>query len=84
MSRFFVLDLNRNVRDRLVKSERLSLAMEVSTKCGLDTTAVWSAWGSSCLRAGAYEMARSKFSRVLKVMLLRLLYHISCISKYVC
>ncbi|PIK34340.1 putative zinc finger FYVE domain-containing protein 26 [Apostichopus japonicus] len=56
----------RNVRDRLVKSERLLLAMEVSTKCGLDNTAVWSAWGSSCLRAGAYEMARFKFSRVLK------------------
>ncbi|XP_071795779.1 zinc finger FYVE domain-containing protein 26-like isoform X2 [Asterias amurensis] len=59
-------DLARQVRDRLVLAERLSLASEVSTKCMLDTSAVWSAWGMSCLRAGDYQGAREKFVRILK------------------
>ncbi|XP_038075616.1 zinc finger FYVE domain-containing protein 26-like [Patiria miniata] len=59
-------DSARQVRDRLVLAERLSLATEVSTKCGLDSSAVWSAWGMSCLRAGDYQGAREKFARILK------------------
>ncbi|XP_022094724.1 zinc finger FYVE domain-containing protein 26-like isoform X2 [Acanthaster planci] len=59
-------DSARQVRDRLVLAERLQLAAEVSTKCGLDASAVWSAWGISCLRAGDYQGAREKFARILK------------------
>ncbi|XP_033125838.1 zinc finger FYVE domain-containing protein 26-like isoform X2 [Anneissia japonica] len=59
-------DSARLIRDRLLESERLSLAMEVSTKCGLDTGAVWASWGMSCLRSGDYEGAKEKFKRVLK------------------
>ena len=51
-----------------MKEERLSLAQEVSTKTGLDSAAVWTAWGMSCLRAGDYQGAREKFNRILKVL----------------
>ncbi|XP_072171552.1 uncharacterized protein [Diadema setosum] len=60
-------DKARRIRDKLVLAERLSLAMEVSTKCGLEPGAVWAAWGLSCLQAGDYQGAREKFSRILKV-----------------
>nr|XP_054759360.1 zinc finger FYVE domain-containing protein 26-like [Lytechinus pictus] len=60
------IDTARRIRDKLVLSERLSLAMEVSTKCGLDPGAVWAAWGLSCLQAGDYEGAREKLSKILK------------------
>ncbi len=62
-----MLSFCRQVRDRLVKQERLALAQEVATKSGLDPAAVWTAWGMSCLRAGDYPGAREKFGRILKV-----------------
>ncbi|XP_071963696.1 zinc finger FYVE domain-containing protein 26-like [Antedon mediterranea] len=61
-------DTARLIRDRLLESERLNLAMEVSTKCRLDTGAVWASWGMSCLRSGDYEGAKEKFKRVLKTI----------------
>jgi hypothetical protein len=51
----------------LIEDERLSLAMEVSTKCGIDPSGVWAAWGVGCLQAGNYQEAREKFNRCLKV-----------------
>ncbi len=59
--------LYRRLRDKLIEDERLALAMEVSTKCGLDTSGVWSAWGKACLYSGDYTAAREKFSHCLKV-----------------
>ncbi|XP_070571338.1 zinc finger FYVE domain-containing protein 26-like isoform X2 [Ptychodera flava] len=59
-------DSARRIRDKLLQEERLDLAMEVSTKCGLDSTAVWSAWGTAHLKAAEYQQAREKFSRCLK------------------
>ena len=41
--------------------------MEVSTKCQLDTVAVWSAWGMGCLRCGDYGKARDKFKHCFQV-----------------
>ncbi|KAK6638766.1 hypothetical protein RUM43_007034 [Polyplax serrata] len=38
----------------------------ISTKCGLDRTGVWAAWGKVCLAAGSWEDARIKFSHCLK------------------
>lgn len=60
-------DLARRVRDRLIKDDRFGLAMEVSTKCQLDTGAVWSAWGMACLRSGDFTEAKSKFKHCFQV-----------------
>ena len=62
----------RRLRDKLIEDEHLSLAMEVSTKCGIDPSDVWSAWGLACLTAGDYTAAREKFSKCLKVCTLSL------------
>ena len=55
------------MRDKLIQVERLHLAVEVSTKCGLDPAGVWGAWGMNCLLSGDFPGAREKFSRCLKV-----------------
>uniref|UniRef100_S4R9W8 Zinc finger FYVE domain-containing protein 26 n=1 Tax=Petromyzon marinus TaxID=7757 RepID=S4R9W8_PETMA len=54
------------LRDQLIQDERYLLAIEVSTKCGLDTSGVWSAWGMACMRAGCLSSAREKFSRCMR------------------
>ncbi|CAH1262608.1 ZFYVE26 [Branchiostoma lanceolatum] len=59
-------DKARRLRDRLIEDERLDLAMDFSTKCGLDSAGVWAAWGMAYLRTGNYPAAREKFSRCLK------------------
>lgn len=56
----------RHLRDRLVEEEHWLLAMEVSTKSGLERTGVWAAWGKACLRAGCWKEAREKFSHCLE------------------
>ncbi|ESP02327.1 hypothetical protein LOTGIDRAFT_238051 [Lottia gigantea] len=61
------VDTVRRLRDKLISNERLGLAMEVSTKCGLDPTGVWSAWGMALLQCGDYTAAREKFSHCLKL-----------------
>ena len=62
-------ELARRVRDRLVQEDQFELAMEVSTKCQLDTGVVWSAWGVACLRCGELERAREKFKHCFQVSL---------------
>lgn len=59
-------DSARRLRDRFIEAERLSLAMEVSTKCGLDPSGVWGAAGFALLQAGDFSGAREKFSRCMK------------------
>ncbi|CAH1802978.1 unnamed protein product, partial [Owenia fusiformis] len=61
------IDSLRRMRDKLIEDERLSLAMEVSTKCGLEPMGVWVAWGTACLTAGDFKGAREKFAKCLKV-----------------
>lgn len=61
-------DLARRVRDKLIQDDRFSLAMEVSTKCQLDASAVWSAWGMMALKSGDFKTARAKFIRCFQVM----------------
>ncbi|BFZ12118.1 hypothetical protein BsWGS_15157 [Bradybaena similaris] len=60
-------DSVRRLRDKLIADERLSLAMEVSTKCGIDPSGVWSALGFACLHLGDFIAARDKFAHCLKV-----------------
>lgn len=57
----------RKLRDRLMETERMALALEVSTKCGLETSGVFAAWGLALLRAGDWSSAREKFSHCLQV-----------------
>lgn len=56
----------RRIRNRLLEEERHELAMNMSTKCGLDTQTVWASWGLIELRRGNYREARDKFSKCLK------------------
>ncbi|EDO48452.1 predicted protein [Nematostella vectensis] len=59
----------RRLRDRFIEDERLSLAMEVSTKCGLDPSGVWAAAGFASLSCGDFAAAREKFARCIKKVL---------------
>lgn len=54
------------LRNRLLEAEYYQLAIEVSTKSGLDPTGVWHAWGMACLKAANLIAAREKFERFLK------------------
>lgn len=72
----------RRLRDRLIENESLSLAMEVTTKCGLDPGAVWGAWGLAYLQVGKFKEARQKFSKFLKVSFVKRIV-CSWFSKYI-
>uniref|UniRef100_A0AAR2J1K8 Zinc finger FYVE domain-containing protein 26 n=1 Tax=Pygocentrus nattereri TaxID=42514 RepID=A0AAR2J1K8_PYGNA len=54
------------LRNQLLEAEYYQLAVEVSTKSGLDPSGVWHAWGMACLKAGCLTGAREKFFRCLK------------------
>ncbi|KAL0969454.1 hypothetical protein UPYG_G00227580 [Umbra pygmaea] len=54
------------LRIQLLEAEYYQLAVEVSTKSGLDPGGVWQAWGMASLKAGNLPVAREKFSRCLK------------------
>ncbi|XP_011866537.1 PREDICTED: uncharacterized protein LOC105561295 isoform X2 [Vollenhovia emeryi] len=59
----------RKLRDLLTEKERWTLALDVSTKAGLDTQGVWAAWGKACLKVGHIEQAREKFHHCLDKIL---------------
>lgn len=61
-----------------MEDERPELAMEISTKFGLETQAIWTYWGLTCIRKADYMGARDKFSKFMKV---RKLYHIWLLRK---
>ncbi|CAN9501956.1 unnamed protein product [Ophioblennius macclurei] len=54
------------LRNQLLEAEHYQLAVEVSTKSGLDPGGVWQAWAVSTLKAGNLTGAREKFARCLK------------------
>ncbi|RNA16340.1 Zinc finger FYVE domain-containing 26 [Brachionus plicatilis] len=56
----------RRIRNRLLEEERHELAMNLSTKCGLDTQTVWASWGLVELKRSNYKEARTKFEKCLK------------------
>lgn len=56
----------RRIRNRLLEEERHDLAMNLSTKCGLDTQTVWASWGLIELKRSNYKEARGKFEKCLK------------------
>ncbi|XP_035723790.1 protein DDB_G0276689-like [Vespa mandarinia] len=55
----------RKLRDLLTEKEQWTLALDVSTKSGLDTQGVWAAWGKACLKVGYFEQAKEKFLHCL-------------------
>lgn len=59
----------RRLRDLLTEKEEWTLALNVSTKAGLETQGVWAAWGKACLKAGYFLKARQKFAHCLDKVL---------------
>ena len=57
----------RRLRDRLVDSERYTLSIDVTGKCGLEPSTVWFAWGISQLNSGDLIGARENFAKCLTV-----------------
>ncbi|XP_066550908.1 zinc finger FYVE domain-containing protein 26 isoform X2 [Amia ocellicauda] len=57
------------LRNQLLEAEYYQLAVEVSTKSGLDPSGVWQAWGMATLKAGNLPAARENFGRCLKAPL---------------
>lgn len=55
----------RKLRDLLTEKEQWTLALDVSTKAGLDTQGVWAAWGKACLKVGHFDQAKEKFHHCL-------------------
>ncbi|XP_076234454.1 zinc finger FYVE-type containing 26 spastizin [Calliopsis andreniformis] len=55
----------RKLRDLLIEKEQWTLALDVSTKAGLDTQGVWATWGKACLKMGYFDQARDKFFHCL-------------------
>lgn len=47
--------------EKLLDAEYFDLAIELSTKFGLDSTPVWRTWAMQCLRNGYLGAAREKF-----------------------
>ena len=75
-------DLARRIRDRLIQDDRFRLAMEVSTKCQLDTSAVWGAWGMACLKCGDFTTARNKFKHCFQVRERGRESHLQCFTPF--
>ncbi|EZA60485.1 Zinc finger FYVE domain-containing protein 26-like protein [Ooceraea biroi] len=59
----------RKLRDLLTEKEQWTLALDVSTKAGLDTQGVWAAWGKACLKVGHFDQAKEKFHHCLDKIL---------------
>ncbi|KAF3429244.1 hypothetical protein E2986_00734 [Frieseomelitta varia] len=55
----------RKLRDLLIEKEQWTLALDISTKAGLDTHGVWASWGKACLKMGYFDQAREKFFHCL-------------------
>ena len=56
----------RYLRDSLIRYSYWNLALDISTKCMLDTHSVWVSWGLSCLKDGHYDAAREKLKHCLQ------------------
>lgn len=57
----------RRVRDQLIQQERYALAIDISTKSGLDPSNVWLSWGRCLLKVGKFTEAHDKLSKCLKI-----------------
>lgn len=51
----------RLIRDQLIHEDQMDLALNICTRCQLETEPVWVDWGLALLKLGNYERAREKF-----------------------
>eukprot|EP01105_Mastigella_eilhardi_P000723 TRINITY_DN1087_c0_g1_i19.p2 TRINITY_DN1087_c0_g1~~TRINITY_DN1087_c0_g1_i19.p2 ORF type:complete len:712 (+),score=181.94 TRINITY_DN1087_c0_g1_i19:3005-5140(+) len=58
-------DKARQLRDKLIASDRLKLAIDVASRCGVSAGKASARMGLSLLRLGRYKEAREKFSSCL-------------------
>lgn len=56
----------RWLRDKLIESDMLNLAIDVATRCNLSAGKVWEHWGFAMLSIGNYPEAREKFRHCLR------------------
>eukprot|EP00727_Mastigamoeba_balamuthi_P013691 m51a1_g8945 hypothetical protein (2135) ;mRNA; r:985425-992656 len=54
-------DSARRLRDALVASDRLRMAVDVAVRCNISPASAWARWGLSLLRHGRLPEAREKF-----------------------
>ena len=66
-SKILVNPYCRRIRDQLLQDDRFSLAMEISTKCNLDSISVWASWGMAWLKVGNFEKAKEKLKHCFLV-----------------
>jgi zinc finger FYVE domain-containing protein 26 len=52
----------RQLRDKLISEDKMKLALNVATKCNIESEPVWMAWGMSLLKMGKYTDAKEKFT----------------------
>lgn len=68
--------MSRQLRDKLIAEDRMKLAINVATKCNIESepgkiqntmtlSAAWAAWGLSLLKMGSYVDAKEKFTYCL-------------------
>ncbi|XP_057838551.1 uncharacterized protein LOC131048568 isoform X2 [Cryptomeria japonica] len=55
------------LRDRLIKDERYSMAVYTCKKCKIEAFPVWNAWGHALIRMEHYTQARVKFKQALQL-----------------
>eukprot|EP01087_Luapelamoeba_hula_P024804 TRINITY_DN9571_c0_g1_i1.p1 TRINITY_DN9571_c0_g1~~TRINITY_DN9571_c0_g1_i1.p1 ORF type:complete len:900 (+),score=149.53 TRINITY_DN9571_c0_g1_i1:278-2701(+) len=55
----------RLLRDKLIAEDRMKLAIDVSTKCGIESEPAWAAWGMALLEMGRYNDAKEKLKYCL-------------------
>lgn len=50
----------RQIRDTLIQLDHLNLALNVATRCQIESDPVWTQWGITLLTLGKYKQAREK------------------------
>ena len=55
----------RQLRDKLILEDRMKMAIDVATKCNIESEPVWAAWGIALLELGRYPDAKEKFKYCL-------------------
>ncbi|XP_065220499.1 zinc finger FYVE domain-containing protein 26 isoform X2 [Planococcus citri] len=53
----------KKVRDTLLEKQKWELALEISTKIGVECHSIWYLWGLTLIKSGEYAAARNKISR---------------------
>jgi zinc finger FYVE domain-containing protein 26 len=56
----------RSLRDRLIDEDQMQLALDVASKCSIETEPVWLRWTTSLLRMAKYEQAHVQYRSFLQ------------------